>query len=1028
MKLATRLLEETIAHVGDRPDTRRLCEPPGNSWEIEFSDLSVFNPIRSSDDKINVCIATEDIVGPIRNGGIGTTYSLLSRLLADNDFNVTILYLRGDYVENESIEHWIEYYGKYGVEFLPVPDYLAGKNCSEESKRWIAPMYNMYRYLQDHQFDIVHVSEWRGSGYLSLLAKDIGVDFKDTHFVVKCSSPWLWNRLYGNHTIKNPTDVLKIFCEKRSVELGDHVVGGSAHLLRWMISQGYQVNHNNTFVQPNVVVVDHLKKLAEKRLSNTGQRVKIEEIVFFGRLESRKGLTVFCDAVDRLCSLNVSFPEISFMGKVGARIDSNPELSIIEYINHRSSKWDCKVNLLTNFQQEEAITYLLSGNRLAVMPSLIENSSLAVYEAVICGIPFVASNSGGTSELIDQKYHGDCLCDPHPVPLTIQLESALNNGGIIAECSFDNDKNNETWVAYHHYLGSREPNQITEVGIEIGAVDVFVYYNGDGGALSRTLNSLCLYRTSNFNMVVIDDVSFDSSRSISGNAELAQLVLNCEATIISTGGYDRGFAYNIAVEKSTADAFIFLRASDTVSDQFFVQVYNALSRKSESIVTSFVENEHINLENKSSAISTEVVFPIVGDLSTMFYEINTKDIFISLTRDIFEKVGGFTGDYGVGSEIAEFINGAALNGIDIVTIPEILLKRVICKELTSTASGGRAIRSFYKYAPQAYRNIFMVAKGQAERLSFLEGKVQSLRIERDRVQEIRRNLHTKNQDLRDELRFARAANGRANKSRGGELQNLPVADLETVDSMLKSLQTTDSDFDTGLLDQEIPIGLIHVDYMNEKEIKGCIGLCVDSSTDLKLVTSDMRIIDCVVTYMDGFPQSKRNRYEFTANLSPLSSAELLKGELKLVLDDNESTLGSIGFKDKIYTAIEGAIDGFNVQTGHVRGWLWDRNVADECVAIDVYWDDSFLRTVYADAYQEFRRNTMKDPEISEHGVSFKLPASLLDGKQHSLKLRVRNTMNIPKRCAVSVDTSTGNFQRIELEAVSVDFGQVETID
>ena len=48
---------------------------------------------------LDICIVTCDIVGPIRNGGIGTAYYSMARTLADAGHRVTVLYALGDYCE-----------------------------------------------------------------------------------------------------------------------------------------------------------------------------------------------------------------------------------------------------------------------------------------------------------------------------------------------------------------------------------------------------------------------------------------------------------------------------------------------------------------------------------------------------------------------------------------------------------------------------------------------------------------------------------------------------------------------------------------------------------------------------------------------------------------------------------------------------------------------------------------------------------------------------------------------------------------
>ena len=142
--------------VGSEMCIRDSSTPDPHSWETEFPDLTSLDLSESESClSARICIATEDIVGPIRNGGIGTTYSLLSRLLAKEGFDVTILYLRGSFVENESIEHWVDYYASFGVKFVPVEESLVRTAENAVSFRWLAPMYDMYQHLLD--LSLIHI-------------------------------------------------------------------------------------------------------------------------------------------------------------------------------------------------------------------------------------------------------------------------------------------------------------------------------------------------------------------------------------------------------------------------------------------------------------------------------------------------------------------------------------------------------------------------------------------------------------------------------------------------------------------------------------------------------------------------------------------------------------------------------------------------------------------------------------------------------------------------------------------------------
>jgi len=134
--------------------------------------------------------------------------------------------------------------------------------------------------------------------------------------------------------------------------------------------------------------------------------------VFFGRLEHRKGLHLFCDAIDKLLDQGCAVPPVTFLGKAGAPIPSDPTLTPEQYIAARAQDWPIEWRVETGLGQADALRYLRDRDRLAVMPSLAENSPLTVYEATQHGIPFVATDVGGTSELIASSHTGHVLCQP----------------------------------------------------------------------------------------------------------------------------------------------------------------------------------------------------------------------------------------------------------------------------------------------------------------------------------------------------------------------------------------------------------------------------------------------------------------------------------------------------------------------------------------------------------------------------------------------------------------------------------------
>ena len=212
------------------------------------ADLSDPPPTCSETTK-RVCIATPDILDEVKNGGIGSAYQHLARLLAEWGHEVVIAYVNSD-AENRALMAKAEaLYAELGIAFAPIAPRPMAKTALAEVA---APTWALLEWLRarERPFDIVHVSEWRGLGYGPLLAKALGLGFAETHFVVKGSSPTLWAAEGNRQLLSTEHDLGWVFMERRSVELADTVICGSAHLLGWMREAGYALPERS-FVWPN---------------------------------------------------------------------------------------------------------------------------------------------------------------------------------------------------------------------------------------------------------------------------------------------------------------------------------------------------------------------------------------------------------------------------------------------------------------------------------------------------------------------------------------------------------------------------------------------------------------------------------------------------------------------------------------------------------------------------------------------------------------------------------------------------------
>ncbi|WHI44870.1 glycosyltransferase family 4 protein [Microbulbifer sp. VAAF005] len=638
-----------------------------------FPDLNTYAGFES-DQKLRVCIATEEILGPVRNGGIASTYYHLAKGLAAHGHEVHVLYLKGETVENETPEYWVEEYSKFGVSL----HYLVhtDETIIGPSQSWQRRYSAAYRWLiEQRRFDVIHTSEWRGGLIYALMVKKLGLAFKDTLFIVKTSSPHLWNRHYQMQPLVKRELLPASFAEQKCVEFADMVIGGSAHLLCFMRYVGYKLP-TSTYVQPNILDFSEVP-VDDKRINRQpGDVVRTKELTFFGRLEMRKGLELFCTALDLLERTGNCPTRVNFLGKYGEALPNQNNEKVADYIERKASSWSFEVNCITDYNQPEALSFLCSRDMIAVMPSLIENSTMAVYETLENNIPFIATRVGGTPELIAKEDHESCLIAPYAFELAKRLEEVLKSGHRIAHSSFDNNYNLQVWYGFHAYLadlfkqyGGAEaitkitgfPTLTVSNEMELPTLEVVVLLR-DTESVMEFSEALLVDRPDSIKFLLIDPYLENIAERASNF--LLEAGLNC--SLVDFIGFPAGIALAKSLSESTLDACILCDGtSSRLGGKFCGELRKALQINHEFIITSFLSLP----ENK-------VVMPIGGDIvSEISFGNAIGTNIICIPKLVSSKVGSilpYDIRYGL---VQEYILRANKEfGFELMVIPECHLR------------------------------------------------------------------------------------------------------------------------------------------------------------------------------------------------------------------------------------------------------------------------------------------------------------------------------------------------------------------
>jgi glycosyltransferase involved in cell wall biosynthesis len=413
---------------------------------------------------MRIAFLTFEFDGLTKNGGIGTAYRRLAELLANEGHSITIVFLpfgklREDLFSRKT-EIWSKIHQLKRTGFDVVLPEIANndpklRNLSFHLRR----SWQAYQYLKRQNFDVVHVSDNCGLAYFSLMAKKQRLAFEKTAFVMGAHGSLLWTQEANSQYSVNSLSLAEL--DKQSVALSDVLVSPSAYMVGYMRKNGWALP-KDVRVIPNANAFGKGSKLTGSVTAQQRSRPKTHKsITFFGRLETRKGIFVFLDALQALLDENPKLGtnrqlQVHFLGK-----DAEP----IKGIRTEDLIWDRLAPYLNRLSlafypdhsSDDGLKFLAqSRDNLVCMPSLLDNSPYVVLEAIEYGLDFVTSSSGGQSELIHPSGHRSVLFRPTVESLKSILKRRISGPAIRVQPSQSVLQANLRWVQLHQDISKRK--------------------------------------------------------------------------------------------------------------------------------------------------------------------------------------------------------------------------------------------------------------------------------------------------------------------------------------------------------------------------------------------------------------------------------------------------------------------------------------------------------------------------------------------------------------------------------------------
>lgn len=616
---------------------------------------------------MHVCVATPDILGPIRNGGVGTAFFGLCQALKAAGHRVTIFYTSTYYEEGDR-HYWAkDYEERHDIEFVALEDAQPDSVRTQSlggAEEYILRSYKVYEYFKKRRdFDVIHFPDYLGLAYYTIMARTTGVDFVDTPIIVTMHGPIAWSRSYGYSTLKSLEPVVSGVLEKFVVENADMVVSPSRFLLNWVENSGWRLPertvHAYNVIPRGFESGDEVLVVAEQPATKQSAD-GVRELVFFGRIEQRKGIYLFIDAINDLLDRSPELLEkvrITFLGKFNTSSISRQTFGL------RLKNWPMPWKCIDDWDSGKALNYLAQPGRIAVIPSLMDNSPCTIVECLERGIPFIATSVGGIPELVHEK---KLLPEPNAHDFAGALERILQSDQVPTFTpTYAQAAAAEKLVAYHE-----EITGLAVRDVELPKISVCLLHRNRPGYLKQAMNGLRSQSYRPFEVIIVDNGSAkpDAVSYLSELETSNDLPFPLKVVWMKYNAFP-GPARNAAARAASGDVLKF-HDDDNISKESELETFARAIANGFDVATCALDFFIGSPNGRNRIEKKPLVFLGDGGCLNLLYNM-AGDSNLAIKKSVFDSLGGFS-DLGFLYHAEDWLllAKAQAAGCRICTIPE----------------------------------------------------------------------------------------------------------------------------------------------------------------------------------------------------------------------------------------------------------------------------------------------------------------------------------------------------------------------
>jgi glycosyltransferase involved in cell wall biosynthesis len=516
-------------------------------------------------------------------------------------------------------------------------------------------------------FDIVYFQDWGNAGFDLLRARRYVVDGGPVCVTV-LHGPSEWELAMNEQYPELPRDLHLAFQERYCAKHSDFVVSPSAYMVRHLTHLGWEF-------PGDVDVLGLPMPLPGPEPELPAPNIK--QVVYFGRLEERKGIRLFVKAMGHLAKQTAARPNVVLLGAV-------KDPSLLDFARKGLKAAGFNVTHLGSLDSEQAAKYLRDNatETLCVVPSPSDNFPYTICEAsMVPGLNLIACNGGGVAEIL--RGAEAQLSEPQPRDLATKIGERLAAPLLAGRIThYDASAAEERWLAFHRKaLASAETRAKKSLPAVMPTVDVVSTYFQKAPYVSQFVDGFenqAGLQPSEFCVLCVNDGSPDeeSNRVFS---EQAERVAKHGWKFVRTENQWVDKARNTAAAMGTGDFLLFLDSDD-------VPAKNAVGRMRDAMVLSgddcLVASSYLFASDKfpwelrngaTTASMYALAIPLGMDLVGAIVDPSSLGgSMFMVRRDVFEDIGGYTIMPGVGHEDWELYIRLSLAGYKVDMMADLL--------------------------------------------------------------------------------------------------------------------------------------------------------------------------------------------------------------------------------------------------------------------------------------------------------------------------------------------------------------------